>query len=142
VEDPPPPSAAWPPSTAAAPPSATEAPPPVLAPPVGPPGAPGPDSLRRYRALQFISIALIFGGLAGLIVTLMLGGSLAVDEVGPESMGRALILFFALVVSGIALVSGLVMNAVRALVVREALPPSRYRGPSILVLLLLATIVA
>jgi membrane protease YdiL (CAAX protease family) len=40
------------------------------------------------------------------------------------------------------LIVGLVTNAIRAVVVRGALPPERYRGPAIGVLLLLAVIVA
>jgi membrane protease YdiL (CAAX protease family) len=42
---------------------------------------------------------------------------------------------------GLSLIVGLVMNTVRDLIVRAALPPGRYRGPAVLVLLLLALIV-
>jgi len=41
---------------------------------------------------------------------------------------------------GLLLVIGLVLNAIRALIVRAALPPERYRGPAIFVLLLMAVI--
>jgi len=47
-----------------------------------------------------------------------------------------------LILGAAALVLGLVMNAARSIVVRELLPPARYRGPSIIVLWLIATIAA
>ena len=47
-----------------------------------------------------------------------------------------------LALGGLLLIVGLVTNAIRALVVRGALPADRYRGPAIGVLLLLAVILA
>jgi membrane protease YdiL (CAAX protease family) len=47
-----------------------------------------------------------------------------------------------LVVGGLALIVGLILNATRSIIVRATLAPSRYRGPAIMVLLLIATIVA
>jgi hypothetical protein len=44
--------------------------------------------------------------------------------------------------AGLAVVVGLVANAARSLVVREHLPESRYRGPSLIVMLVLAIIAA
>lgn len=44
-------------------------------------------------------------------------------------------------VGGLALIVGLVMNTVRALIVRGALPLGRYRGPAVFVLLMQAIIV-
>ena len=45
-----------------------------------------------------------------------------------------------LLLGGLLLVVGLVLSAVRALIVRAALPPERYRGPAVFVLLLMALI--
>lgn len=121
MEDPPPPTAAWPPPNPAI--SAAIA---------------APDPLSRYRALQVISIVLIVGGLFGLLVSVLLGGGFALENAGKVPSGRAVLVVLGLVLSGLAVVAGAVMNAVRAVIVRGALPASRYRGPSILVLLLLA----
>lgn len=112
-----------------------------------PPGAPPPqatDPLSRYRALQVISILLIVGGLLTVVVVFALAADLLLSaaDLDPSSLGRAIAALLAIVVGGVATVAGLVMNAVRAVIVRGALPPSRYRGPSIIVLLLIATIVA
>ncbi|MDQ6681963.1 MAG: CPBP family intramembrane metalloprotease [Chloroflexota bacterium] len=53
-------------------------------------------------------------------------------------MARLLLLLAGVVL----LVVGLVLNAVRSVVVRVALPPTRYRGPSIVVLVLLAVVIS
>jgi membrane protease YdiL (CAAX protease family) len=98
-----------------------------------------PEALTRYRGLQIASIALAVGGLllAATAVYLNLGilgsGTLA-------DSSRAVGTLIAVVVGGVAFAVGLVMNAVRAVVVRAALPWWRYRGPSVIVLLILATI--
>jgi membrane protease YdiL (CAAX protease family) len=116
---------------------------------VSAPGGPQVDLLRGYRALQIASILLIAGGLATIVVAVMLNQgmfrsteSLDPKTLDPTLLGRAVNVLAALVLGGLALVVGLVMNAVRAVIVREALPPTRYRGPSIIVLLLIATVIA
>ncbi|HYM53641.1 MAG TPA: type II CAAX endopeptidase family protein [Candidatus Dormibacteraeota bacterium] len=124
---------AWPaPPTSAAP-----------APWLAPPG-PEVDPLSRYRALQVVSILLIAGGLltTAVVVGLNLDLFSSPDVLDPTSLGRAVNVLVALVLGGLAMVVGLVMNAVRAVIVRAALPPERYRGPSIIVLLLIATVIA
>jgi membrane protease YdiL (CAAX protease family) len=121
-----------------APPTAAEAAPPSQ------PSAPAVDPLRRYRALQIVSILLIVGGLVTttLVVALNLELLLAAESLDPASLGRAIGVLAGVVVGGLAFVVGLVMNAVRAIIVRRALPPTRYRGPSIFVLLLISTIIS
>lgn len=119
----------------------------------GPSWPPGPtaesaaaavDPLRRYRALQIVSILLIVGGLVTttLVVALNLELLLATESLGPASLGRAIGVLAGVVLGGLAFVVGLVMNAVRAVIVRRALPPTRYRGPSIFVMLLIATVIS
>jgi membrane protease YdiL (CAAX protease family) len=120
---------------------------PEAAPPLAPastaPAAPGsrPDPLSRYRALQVISILLVVGGFVGV----WLGFTLVPDPFDPERslpLDRAVQVLAAVVGGGLAVVVGLVLNAVRALVVRQPLPTARYRGPSVGVLLLLAIVVS
>jgi membrane protease YdiL (CAAX protease family) len=133
---------AWPAPPAAAEPS-PEAASQVPAAPATPPGA-AADPLSRYRALQVISILLIVGGLLTIFAVLVLSADLlfAGGNLEPRELGRALAALLAIVAGSVATIAGLVMNAVRAVVVRGALPASRYRGPSIVVLLLIATIIA
>jgi hypothetical protein len=99
-----------------------------------------PEALARYRGLQLASIVLGVGGLllAGSAVYLNL--DLLTDGAGLPDRDDAVGILIAVVVGGVAFAVGLVTNAVRAMVVRAALPADRYRGPSIIVLLLLATI--
>jgi membrane protease YdiL (CAAX protease family) len=113
-------------------------------PPSQAPSSPEVDPLSRYRALQVISILLVVGGLlaAGVAVLLNLELFRSPESLDPASLGGAMNALVALVFGGLAVVVGLVTNAVRAVIVREALPPRRYRGPSIIVLLLIATVVA
>ena len=59
----------------------------------------------------------------------------------PQALERLLGPLLLLGLGGLLLVAGLVANAVRALIVRADLAPGRYRGPAVVVLLLLATIV-
>jgi membrane protease YdiL (CAAX protease family) len=99
------------------------------------------DPLSRYRALQVISILLVLGGFLGI----WLGFTLVPDPFDPAPslpMDRAVLVLAAIVGGGLAVVIGLVMNAVRALVVRQPLSAERYRGPSVGVLLLLAIVVS
>ena len=108
------------------------------------PSQPAVDPLRRYRALQIVSILLIVGGLATttLVVALNMELLLGAESLDPTSLGRAIGVLAGVVLGGLAFVVGLVMNAVRAIIVRRALPPTRYRGPSIFILLLISTLIS
>jgi uncharacterized protein len=105
---------------------------------------PSGDPLRRYRPLQIVSIVMIVGGLLTtiLVVALNMDVLLATETLDPASIGRAIGVLLAVVVGALSFVIGLVMNAIRAIIVRGALPPTRYRGPSIFVLYLISTIIS
>jgi membrane protease YdiL (CAAX protease family) len=94
--------------------------------------------LSRYRPLQVASILLAITGVAGMLV-----GANLVPLAGTTlpTTDRAALALAVAAAGAIALVVGLVTNTVRAIVVRERLPATRYRGPSVIVLLLLATVV-
>lgn len=79
------------------------------------------------------------GFLLGAIALLGNPEMLSEDQT-PESAQRLIGPLLLLGLGGLLLIAGLVMNAVRAVIVRAALPPERYRGPAIFVLLLLALI--
>jgi len=83
---------------------------------------------------------MITAGLVLPIVALATAPDLLSQDQTPESVRRLLGSFLLLAVGGLLLVIGLVLNAIRSLVVRAALPPERYRGPAVLVLLLMAVI--
>ena len=99
-----------------------------------------PDPLSRYQALQVASILLILLGVVALAAALTVDAALLSGGVLSDDRARLLPLLVTLAGGGAALVVGLVINAVRAVVVREALPGERYRGPSIVVLVLLASV--
>src|SRR5690606_8892770 len=107
--------------------------------PQGPPPAaempPGPT----HRWLWLLSILLIVGGL--LTVGGVLGAGAALAPGGPSQPDidrlRGLLLGGA-----VALIAGLLLNTVRSIIVRRRLPEHRYRGPSIVVMLLLAAVLA
>jgi len=103
--------------------------------------APAPSvDLGRYRLLQVISIIFItIGLLVPITVVLTNAGLLSSQTADFERLIAPALLLLAGV---LLLIIGLVMNVVRALIVRAPLPPSRYRGPSIFVLLLLAVVIA
>jgi membrane protease YdiL (CAAX protease family) len=104
------------------------------------PSAPSVD-LGRYRVLQVISILFIaIGLLVPIAVVLLNTGLLSSSSTADVErvIGPALLLLAGVLL----LLIGLVMNVVRSLIVRAPLPPSRYRGPAIFVLLLLAVIIA
>ena len=103
---------------------------------------PAGDPLARYRPLQAVSILLIVAGLAAIaLVSWSYLGLLTGGQPLP-TQGEAINALVGVLLGGVSLSAGLVANAVRAVIVREALPPQRYRGPSIIVLLMLATVVA
>jgi membrane protease YdiL (CAAX protease family) len=105
-----------------------------------PPRPTARDPLGRYRALQLISLLMIAAGILLPIVALFGNADLLSQTQTPESVRRLIGPLLLLGLGGLLLVIGLVMNAVRALIVRAALPPARYRGPAIFVLLALAAI--
>ena len=107
---------------------------------VPPRDAPDDGVLGRYRVLQVISIAFITIGL--LLPAAVLVSNADVLSAGVSKFDRLIGPVLLLVLGGLLLLAGLVMNAVRALIVRGQLPPERYRGPAVFVLLLLAVIVA
>jgi membrane protease YdiL (CAAX protease family) len=103
------------------------------------PGDPAAERavLARHRLLQVISMACIgLGG--GALVAIS-----AMAAVAPSTTVADLLSRLLLALGGaVMLVAGLLLNAVRAVVVRSALPSSRYRGPAIVVLLLLAVVLS
>jgi membrane protease YdiL (CAAX protease family) len=105
-----------------------------------PPTSADRDPLTRHRALQVISVVMIAAGILLPIVALVGSPGLLSQSQTPESVQRLIGPLLLLGLGGLLLVVGLVINAVRALIVRAALPPERYRGPAIFVLLLLAAI--
>ncbi len=116
-------------------------------PPTPDPGSPldepRPDReiLGRHRALQLISVALIAVGLLLPVVAILSTPDLLSADQTPESVQRLIGPLLLLGLGGLMLIVGLVMNTVRSLIVRAALPLERYRGPAIFVLLMLAVIV-
>jgi membrane protease YdiL (CAAX protease family) len=100
-----------------------------------------PDPLKRHRLLQLISVGMIAAGV--ILPVVAIGGSPGLVTGNPtdESVRRLIVPILLLGLGGLLLVVGLVLNAIRALIVRRWLPPERYRGPAVFVLLLLAVIV-
>ena len=102
----------------------------------------GEPEPRRFRGLRIASLLLIGAGVAltaaviGAAPDILSGGELA----GGAERAVALLAWLAL--AGLALLVGLAAHAARSLVVRHELPEGRYRGPSILVMLVLAVIAA
>ena len=105
-----------------------------------PPRSSDRDPLSRHRALQLISVVMISVGVVLPAVALVTAPDILSQDQTPESVQRLIGPLLLLVLGGLLLVVGLVLNAVRALIVRAALPPERYRGPAVFVLLLMAVI--
>ena len=112
-----------------------------LAVPDAVPAATDAQVLNRYRPLQVGSIVLMLAGVAGLLLGVNLA-PLTGSGSGLPTSEEATLALAAVTAGALALVVGLIANAVRAMVVRERLPPHRYRGASIIVLLLIATVAA
>jgi membrane protease YdiL (CAAX protease family) len=108
--------------------------------PVEPVSASEGALLGRYRVLQVLSVAMILAGILLGAIAVVGNPGLLSEAQTPESARRLLGALLLLGLGALLLVSGLVMNATRAVIVRAALPPERYRGPAIFVLLLLALI--
>ena len=102
-----------------------------------------PPPAPRYLPLRNAALALIALGGATVVVTLVTtSGLLSGEALQLGTPAAAVTMLVALIGGATALVVGLVMHAVRSVVVRETLPQERYRGPSIIVLWLLATVAA
>jgi membrane protease YdiL (CAAX protease family) len=116
--------------------------PPPIPDPGSPPDERPPDAeiLGRHHALQLISLVLCVAGILLPVGVLLLNPGIQSVDQTPESVLRLLGPLLALALGGLLLIVGLILNTVRALIVRAALPPDRYRGPAIFVLLLLAVI--
>ena len=104
-----------------------------------PSSVPAREPDTRYRGLQVASILLIVVS-AALLAGSIVGTGLAGAQQLPDRASQAVPLLIFLILGGLGIVTGLVMNAVRAVVAREQLPAWRYRGPSIMVLTGLALI--
>jgi membrane protease YdiL (CAAX protease family) len=123
-------------------PSLDSVPPPTPDP--GPPlDEPRPDReiLGRHHALQLISVGLIAAGLVLPSAAILLNPELVSGNPNPGNVERLLGPLLLLAAGGLALIVGLVLNTVRALIVRASLPLGRYRGPAVFVLLMQAIIV-
>lgn len=83
---------------------------------------------------------LITVGIVLPLVALATTPNLLPDSQDAAALQRLLGPLLLLLLGGVLLVVGLVLNAVRALIVRAALPPERYRGPAVFVLLLMAVL--
>ena len=83
---------------------------------------------------------MIVAGLLLIVGALLTTPDLLTQDQTADALQRLIGPFLLLALGGLLLVVGLVMNAVRAVIVRGALPPQRYRGPAIFVLLLLSII--
>jgi membrane protease YdiL (CAAX protease family) len=111
------------------------------------PIVPGPapaagDPSARYGWLQLLAILLIVGGTAGLAAVAGLN-SWVLDVAQPRPTGEASgLVLVAVILGALAVVLGLALHTGWSVVVREMLPPRRYRGPSLIVLLMLALIAA
>jgi uncharacterized protein len=96
----------------------------------------------RFRLLLGASLLLIGAGLATSAAVLVTAGdALSRMSAGtPADAERAVAILVWLFAGGVALLVGLLLHAARSVVVREGLPASRYRGPSVLVMLVIAVI--
>jgi CAAX protease family protein len=107
------------------------------------PPAPDRNPLGGFRSLQILSILLMLGGLLGAAVLVLLNLDLFrnAGNLDENAAARAAGLIAGVVLGFLAATIGAVMNALRAVAVRRALPSTRYRGPSISVLLLIALVI-
>lgn len=104
--------------------------------PAGPHPTAGPDTVRMPR---WPAPVLIIGG--GLLAIGALSVAAAVSTGDLVIEDRSTLLW--LVVAGAALfIAGLLYSAVRQIRVRRHLPPNRYRGPAIVLLLVLVLVLA
>jgi membrane protease YdiL (CAAX protease family) len=97
-------------------------------------------ALGRFRVLQIASILLAVGGIAAIWLAASVGPLLDTGGSGLPVSDRAALALSLAIGGAVAFVVGLVGNAARAIVVRERLPDTRYRGPSVIVLLVIGSI--
>jgi membrane protease YdiL (CAAX protease family) len=105
------------------------------------PSLPAPEP-RRYRALQLVALALIAAGVGVTVAAVRFTPGLMSGEPLLEDASSAVAVLTVITTAVLALLVGLVALAARSLVVRQDLPASRYRGPSIVVMLVLAIVAA
>jgi len=103
--------------------------------PSGPHPTIGPHTVRMPR---WPGPLLIIGG-ALVAIGALIAGSLVLS--GQIQMDRSILAPLALI-GAFAFAAGLVYSAVRQIRVRSFLPPERYRGPSVLILLALVLVLA
>ena len=96
----------------------------------------------RYRPLLVASLTLTGVGIILIAWVLASAPGVLADVVVDAGADRAVAILVALFAGGMALLIGLLAHAARSLVVRASLPDTRYRGPSVLVMLVLANIAA
>jgi membrane protease YdiL (CAAX protease family) len=98
---------------------------------------------RRYRVLQLLFLGLIAAGVGGILVVVRSSpGLLEGDGSVVENASRAVAVLTWVLLAGLAVLVGLIGHAARSIVVRSELAESRYRGPSIIVMLVLAILAA
>ena len=97
---------------------------------------------ERYLSLQLLAITLIVGGIAASIAIVGLNAGL-LDVAQPRPSGEdAGMVLAGVTLSAMAVLLGIGLHIGRSLVARESLALARYRGPSLIVLLMLAVIAA
>ena len=104
--------------------------------PTGPHPTAGPTTVTMPR---WPGIVLAVGGVVLAVGSL---GAAALAAQGQLGVDDPAILAWLAVVGAVAFVAGLVYIAIRTLRVRRHLPPERYRGPSVLTLVLLSLALA
>lgn len=98
--------------------------------------------LTRHRGAQVASIVMIVLGVLLPVAVIVSRPDILTLEPTPATVEGLFGPLVLLGLGGLLLIIGLVTNAIRAVVVRGALPPERYRGPAVGVLLMLALILA
>lgn len=88
-----------------------------------------------HRAWQAVSIGLI---IAGLVISAFAVGVAALANNQPDLQVNRVYVIGLLALGALLFLVGCVANLTRALVVRRFLPPTRYRGGSVLLMLLIA----
>jgi membrane protease YdiL (CAAX protease family) len=118
--------------------------------PAGTPIAPEPEPApvtppapaSRYAFLQLLAVTLIVGGLAGAIAIVGLN-AWVLDVARPRTTGEdSGLVLTGVTLSALAVLVGIGLHIGRSLVAREALALDRYRGPSLIALLMLAIVAA
>jgi len=104
--------------------------------PTGPHPTAGPTTVTMPR---WPGLVLAIGGILLAIGSLVAAALAAQDQLGVDDPA---IFAWLAVVGAVAFVAGLAYSAIRQLRVRRHLPPERYRGPSVVTLVLLSLAVA